>query len=127
MLLRAWSKSDGKAQLSGGSRGVRVLPRVGGGVPRTASSGRFGWTGRLTKWWCGWANAVMGLQDSGVEGSYGRGYERARERVVGWDSNVWKRGSLAGLIRVCSVARRRVPRILRPVLRSTLRPVLRRI
>lgn len=40
-------KSDGKAQVSGGSRGVRVLPRVGGGGRSLSSSGRLGgrWEG----------------------------------------------------------------------------------
>ncbi len=66
---------------------------------------------------------VMRLQDSGLEGAYGRGCEAARERVSEGCSNVWKRGSLAGLIEGCPRSRRRVRGVLRAVLRSTLRPV----
>lgn len=67
----------------------------------------------------------MGLQDWAVRGAYGRASKRARERACGWDSNVWKRGSLAGHIETHSCRESRVREILRPVLRAIFQLVLR--
>lgn len=99
--------------------------RGGATVRRGGSAGAGGGAG-LTSGWFGLPRGLMALQNWGVEGSYGQGYKRARERVVGRGSNVWKRGSLAGPIEQCLEARGRVGGILRTVLRSTLRAVLRR-
>lgn len=69
----------------------------------------------------------MSRAEWGLEGSYGRGSERARERVVGWCSNVWKRGSLAGPIEQCPHRKSKVAGILRAVLRPIFQTVLRGI
>ncbi|SLF09371.1 Uncharacterised protein [Mycobacteroides abscessus subsp. massiliense] len=69
----------------------------------------------------------MGSGVWGLEPSYGWGVEGARVGMVGWRSDTWKRGSLAGSMGVRSAARRRVSGILRSVLRGCLRAVLRGI
>lgn len=83
--------------------------------------------GRLTEWGYGWPSAVLGLQDWGCGAPYGGRYEEAQERVREGRSEGRGRGSLAGYMGVCSMARRGVRGILRAVLRAIFQPVLRAI
>lgn len=123
-------KSGGKAQVTGhfGHQEVRRESAANGG-DRRRRGGSVGAGGGvlLTTRWCEPPRGVLGRGKWGVEDSYGRASKRARERVVGWCSDTWKRGSLAGSMGGCSMARGRAREILRTVLRSPLRPALRGI
>lgn len=95
--------------------------RGGDSLRRGDSAGAGSGVG-LTARWCGCLSPVMGSGVWGLEPSYGWGVEGARVGMVGWRSDTWKRGSLAGSMGVRSAARRRVSGILRSVLRGAYEP-----
>lgn len=130
MLLSVRVNLTEKSRSLGFSGGQKVRREVSSEAKpwAAASIGRGAGEGvLLTARRCGVPRRVMGRAKWGAEGSYGRGYERAREQGCEGRSDGRERVFLAGPMRVCSHPKSRGSGILRSVLRSPLRPVLRSI